>query len=105
MAWIYLLLDGAFEVGCTTAFRFVDGWRPWPILVFLACAAASLVLLYKALEGIPVGTAYAVWTGVGAAGTVLLGIMFFKEPADTLRLFFLVTLIASILGLKLVSSH
>jgi quaternary ammonium compound-resistance protein SugE len=105
MAWIYLLLAGAFEVGFTTAFRFVDGWRLVPIAVFLAFAVASGVFLYKALEGIPLGTAYAVWTGIGAAGTVLLGIAFFKEPADTLRLFFLATLIASILGLKLVSPH
>jgi quaternary ammonium compound-resistance protein SugE len=105
MAWIYLLLAGAFEVGFTTAIRFIDGWKPWPFLLFLACAVASAIFLYKALDSIPLGTAYAVWTGIGAAGTVLLGIVFFKEPADTLRLLFLATLIASILGLKLVSPH
>jgi quaternary ammonium compound-resistance protein SugE len=63
-----------------------------------------MFLLYKATQGLPIGTAYAVWTGIGAVGTVLLGIIFFKEPADFWRLFFISTLIGSIIGLKFVSS-
>jgi quaternary ammonium compound-resistance protein SugE len=105
MAWIYLLLAGTFEVGFTTSYRYIDGWKPGPIAVFLALAVGSGYFLYKALEGIPLGTAYAVWTGMGAAGTAIIGIMFFKEPADVLRLIFLSTLIGSIVGLKVVSAH
>jgi quaternary ammonium compound-resistance protein SugE len=105
MAWFYLFLAGMFEVAFTTSFRFVEGWKAGPITLFLACAAGSGVFLYKALQGIPLGTAYAVWTGMGAAGTVVIGILYFKEPSDILRIFFLTTLIGSILGLKLVSSH
>jgi quaternary ammonium compound-resistance protein SugE len=72
-------------------------------LGFLIAAALSFQFLMMAMQSIPLGTAYAVWTGIGAAGTVLLGIIVFKEPADAVRLFFLATLIASILGLKLSS--
>ena len=64
-----------------------------------------MYLLYKATQTLPLGTAYAVWTGIGAVGTALIGILFFKEPADFWRLFFMVTLIASIAGLKFVSTH
>jgi quaternary ammonium compound-resistance protein SugE len=105
MAWIYLLMAGTFEVGFTTSYRYIDGWKPGPIAAFLALAVGSGLFLYKALQGIPLGTAYAVWTGMGAAGTAIIGIMFFKEPADMLRLIFLSTLIGSIVGLKVVSTH
>jgi quaternary ammonium compound-resistance protein SugE len=71
---------------------------------FFICLAFSMLLLYKASQTLPIGTAYAVWTGIGAVGTVLMGIIFFKEPADFWRLFFIGTLIASIAGLKMVSS-
>lgn len=70
---------------------------------FLACLAMSMVLLAKVVQVLPIGTAYPVWTGIGAVGTVLLGIFFFHEPATFWRLFFIVTLIASIVGLKMVS--
>ena len=70
---------------------------------FLFCLAISMYLLVKATESLPIGTAYAVWTGIGAVGTVLVGILLFKEPADFWRLFFLVTLIGSIVGLKVVT--
>lgn len=70
---------------------------------FLACLALSLFLLYRATQTLPIGTAYAVWTGIGAVGTVLVGIVFFKEPAEFWRLFFVGTLIASIVGLKFVT--
>ena len=70
---------------------------------FLFCLALSMVLLAKAVQTIPIGTAYPVWTGIGAVGTVILGIVFFHEPASFLRLFFITTLIGSIVGLKMVS--
>jgi quaternary ammonium compound-resistance protein SugE len=104
MAWVYLGLAGLFEIGFTTAIRYIGPtWISWASLAFLVSAALSLQFLNMAMQTIPLGTAYAVWTGIGAAGTVLIGIMIFKEPTDALRLFFLATLIVSILGLKLSS--
>ena len=73
-------------------------------LGFLVCLAISMVLLVKVTQHLPIGTAYAVWTGIGAVGTVLIGILVFKEPATFWRLFFITTLIVSIIGLKLVSN-
>ncbi len=104
MAWIHLILAGLLEIGFTTALRYVDGFtRPWPTLLFAAITAASFYFLQRSLEGIPLGTAYAVWTGIGAAGTALVGILVFGEVAATSRLVFLTLLIGSIVGLKLVS--
>jgi quaternary ammonium compound-resistance protein SugE len=106
MAWIYLVLAGVFEIGFTTALRFVNFLKPdLPALIFVVCAAASFALLQFSLKGIPLGTAYAVWTGIGAAGTALVGIWFYEEPATMLRLLFLAILIGSIMGLKLVSDQ
>ncbi len=103
MPWILLLLAGLFEICFTTSLRYVEGLsRPLPLLAFVVFATLSLYLLMKASETIPLGTSYAVWTGIGAAGTVLIGLVYFGEPATTLRLLFLSTLIASIVGLKLV---
>lgn len=100
-AWIYLLLAGCFEVGFTTFMKLSDGFSKWSYTsAFVVCAAASFGLLNKAVSVIPLGTAYAVWTGIGAAGTTLVGILLFKDPADTWRLVFLTTLIGSIIGLK-----
>ena len=89
---------------CKTAVKEVSGleWYLWG-MGFLFCLALSMVLLAKAVQTIPIGTAYPVWTGIGAVGTVILGIVFFHEPASFLRLFFITTLIGSIVGLKMVS--
>jgi quaternary ammonium compound-resistance protein SugE len=104
MAWLYLGLAGLFEIGFTTAMRFMgQAWWSWPALLFLISAALSFRFLTLAIQTIPLGTAYAVWTGIGAFGTALLGIVLFKEPVDAVRLFFLVTLVGSIIGLKLAS--
>ena len=86
MAWFYLILGGLFEVGFTTALRFVDGFRniPWT-LAFLVSVALSMGLLEFASRSIPMGTAYAVWGGIGAVGTVIVGMAFFSEPTTTLR--------------------
>ncbi len=106
MAWTWLVLAGLTEIAGTTVFRYIDGFnRLTPIVALIVTGTLSLVLLFKALDGIPIGTAYAVWTGMGAAGTVLVGILFYKEPTDALRLVFLSTLIGSIVGLKFVSNH
>jgi len=104
MAWIYLVLAGLFEVGFTTCLKMSENFsnRWWSVGFFLSITA-SFMLLNKAVQVIPMGTAYAVWTGIGAAGTVIVGILFFKESSDFWRMVFLVLLIGSILGLKLVS--
>ncbi|WP_413999537.1 DMT family transporter [Flavobacterium sp. W1B] len=109
MSWILLILGGLFEVGfasCLGKAKETSGAAStyW-MLGFLVCLTISMVLLYKATQELPIGTAYAVWTGIGAVGTVLVGIFIFKEPATFWRIFFLSTLIASIVGLKFVSSH
>jgi quaternary ammonium compound-resistance protein SugE len=102
MAWALLILGGFFEVGFTTCLRFVDGFRniPWT-LGFLASVTLSMGLLELASRTIPMGTAYAVWGGIGALGTVLVGILWFGEPATTIRVLLIFALIACIAGLKL----
>jgi quaternary ammonium compound-resistance protein SugE len=104
MAWAFLVLAGLFEIGFTTFLKLSEGFsRFWPSVGFLVCAIASFWLLTKATAVIPMGTAYAVWTGIGAFGTALIGILWFNDPATTWRLVFLVLLVGSIIGLKLVS--
>lgn len=107
MNWIILIIAGLFEVGfatCLAKAKDTAGTTStlWMIGFFISLSA-SMFLLYKATQTLPIGTAYAVWTGIGAVGTVLVGMIFFKEPIDFWRLFFLSTLIASIIGLKVVS--
>jgi quaternary ammonium compound-resistance protein SugE len=109
MNWIILIIAGLFEVGFTTCLgkaNVTTGKTSllWMVGFFISLTL-SMYLLYRATQTLPMGTAYAVWTGIGAVGTVLIGIFFFKEPADFWRLFFIATLIASIAGLKMVSSH
>ncbi len=109
MHWFILIIAGLCEVGFTTCLgkaKEASGalyW--WWIGGFLFFLTASMLLLYKATQTLPLGTAYAVWTGIGAVGTVIIGIIFFKEPASFWRLFFIATLISSIVGLKFVSAH
>jgi quaternary ammonium compound-resistance protein SugE len=106
MAWIYLLIAGCFEVGFTTSLKLSDNFsHRWWTIVFFICISMSFYFLNRAIESIPLGTAYAVWTGIGAVGTVLIGIFIFKEPSDFWRLFFIFLLIGSILGLKFVSNQ
>lgn len=101
MAWALLLLGGCFEVGFTTCLRFVDGFRnlPWTI-GFLVSVGLSMALLEIAARTIPMGTAYAVWTGVGAVGTVVIGMIWFGEPATTLRVLLIFGVVACIAGLR-----
>ena len=102
MAWFWLILGGSFEVGFTTSLRFVDGFRnvPWT-LAFLVSVAISMGLLELAARSIPMGTAYAVWGGIGAIGTVVVGMIWFHEPTTTIRLLLILAIVAAIAGLKL----
>lgn len=108
MNWILLIIGGLFEVGfaaCLGKVKETSGTEAklW-FGGFLVCLAISMFLLIKASKTLPIGTAYAVWTGIGAVGTVLVGIFYFNEPATFWRIFFISTLIASIVGLKFISS-
>lgn len=105
MAWIALIIGGVCEVGFATSLRFVDGFRnlPW-VLAFLVAVTLSMGLLEYAGRSIPLGTAYAVWAGIGAAGTAIVGIMLFGESASLPRLLLLTGLIGCIIGLKLIKS-
>ena len=106
MAWFYLIIAGLFEVGFTTTLKLSHNFshKGWALL-FLISISLSFYFLNKAIQFIPIGTAYAVWTGIGAVGTVVVGIFLFKEPSDFWRMLFLFLLIGSILGLKFVSAH
>ncbi len=107
MSWIILIIAGFSETGFATCLgkaKETSGTTAaWWIAGFFICLSISMYLLYRATLTLPIGTAYAVWTGIGAVGTVIIGIFVFKEPADFWRLFFISTLICSIIGLKVVS--
>lgn len=105
MAWIYLFAAGLFEIGWAVGMKYTYGFtRLVPSLLTVASMAVSLGLLGLALKTLPLGTAYAIWTGIGTIGTVILGIVLFAEPADALRLACIGLIVAGILGLKLVSA-
>jgi len=107
MNWVMLIIAGFFETCfafCLGKARYATGIEArWWMLGFYLSLTVSMFLLYKAVQTLPVGTAYAVWTGIGAAGTAIVGILFFREQTDFWRLFFLATLILSVAGLKFVS--
>jgi quaternary ammonium compound-resistance protein SugE len=105
MPWVYVIAAGLFEVGFASTLKLTDGFtKLWPTLIFTVCIVLSFLLLNKAVKDLPIGTAYAIWTGIGAAGTAIVGILVYKEPVTALRLFFIATLIGSIIGLKLATT-
>jgi len=105
VAWALLFLAGLLEVAWAVGLKYTDGFtRPWPTVATLAAMIGSMVLLALAVRTLPLGTAYAVWTGIGTAGAVLLGILLFNEPATLWRLFFVGLIVAGIVGLKLVAT-
>lgn len=108
MNWIILIIDGLFETAfalCLGKAKETTGTEMyWWYSGFAGALIVSMVLLVKATQTLPVGTAYAVWTGIGAVGTVIAGIFLFREPVTFWRIFFLFTLISSIVGLKVVSN-
>jgi quaternary ammonium compound-resistance protein SugE len=104
MAWLVLCVAGLFEIGWAIGLKYTDGFsRLWPSLATAGAMIVSLVLLGLALKSLPVGTAYAVWTGVGAVGTAVLGMLLFNEPVQAARLASIGLIVAGIVGLKLVS--
>ncbi len=104
MPWFYLLLAGLLEIGWAVGLKFTNGFtKLWPSVGTAAAMAASFFLLSLSLKTIPMGTAYAVWTGIGAAGTALLGLMWFGESREVARLVCLAMIVAGTVGLKLFS--
>jgi quaternary ammonium compound-resistance protein SugE len=104
MAWTILFVAGLMEVGWAIGLKYTDGFsRLVPSVLTLACMLASIVLLGLAVKTLPIGTAYAVWTGIGAVGTAILGIILFGDPATGLRLACIGLIVAGIVGLKLVT--
>lgn len=102
MSWIYLCLAGVLEVGWAIGLKYSNGFsRLWPSLITLVLMVASFAFLSMAMRHLPVGTAYAVWTGIGALGAALLGMILFAEPVTLLRLGSLALILAGITGLKL----
>ncbi len=104
MAWVLLFVAGVFEVAWAVGLKTSEGFsRLWPSVFTLVCMIVSVVLLALAMRSLPVGTAYAVWTGIGAVGTAILGMILFAEPRDAARLLCLGLIVAGIVGLKLVT--
>lgn len=104
MAWITLVVAGLFEIGWAVGLKYTDGFtRVWPTVGTAAALVASMALLGIAVRALPIGTAYAVWTGIGAAGTALLGLWLFDEPATAARLLCIGLILAGVLGLKAAS--
>ena len=106
MAWLFLIIGGLFEVGFTTCLQQSENLTNWNknwqwSLGFFACLFLSMFFLNEAAKHLPMGTCYVVWAGIGAVGTVLVGIFFYNEPTNALRIVFIITLIVSIVGLKL----
>lgn len=105
MAWLWLFAAGFFEIVFAISLRLSEGFtKPLFTSAFLISAACAFFCLSKAMQTIPIGTAYTVWTGIGAAGVVLFGIVYFNEPATALRMTLIATLVASIIGLKLTAA-
>jgi len=104
MAWLFLLIAGFFEIVWAISLKYTDGFtRLWPSVATVVAMGISMVCIAFALRTIPMGTAYAMWTGIGAAGTVIVGIMWFNEPHGAVRILSLVAIIIGIIGLKLSS--
>lgn len=105
MAWIYLLIAAAFEIVWATGLKYTEGWTKWlPSLITVAAMIVSFNFLSLALKALPIGTAYAIWTGIGAVGTAVLGIFIFGESSDWKRILCILLIVAGIVGLKLFST-
>jgi quaternary ammonium compound-resistance protein SugE len=105
MAWVVLFVAGLFEVGWAVGLKYSDGFsRMWPVAGTVVALIASMALLGLAVRTLPLGTAYAVWTGIGTVGTAVLGIILFREPASAMRLVCIALIVIGILGLKFASA-
>ena len=106
MSWIYLLIAGILEIGFAVTLKLTHDNKNSPLnIVFFICLFGSFYFLNKSLSTIPIGTAYAVWTGIGVVGTAIIGLLYFKDPMTIGRMLFLSLLIISIIGLKITSSN
>jgi len=104
MSWIYLFIAGLFEIGWAIGLKYTEGFtKLWPSVVTIIGMILSFYFLSTAVKSIPIGTAYAVWTGIGAVGTAILGIILFGESKEVIRLFFILLIIVGIIGLKIFS--
>jgi quaternary ammonium compound-resistance protein SugE len=104
VAWIYLIIAGVFEIGLALGLKFSEGFtRLWPTLGMAVSGGISFYLLSVAMKSLPVGTAYAVWTGIGAAGTAVLGILLLEESGDVFRVVSITLIVAGVIGLRLSS--
>ena len=102
MAWVFLFVAGLFEIGWAVGLKYTDGFtRFWPTVATGTALVASMALLGVALRTLPLGSAYAIWTGIGSVGTAVLGIVLFREPATAMRLACIALIVAGIIGLKL----
>ena len=104
MPWFILFIAGLFEIAWAVGIKYTEGWtRLWPSVLTVIAMVASFYLLSIALKNIPMGTAYAVWTGIGTIGTVVYGIVYFKEPTDILRMVCIMLIISGIVGLRVLA--
>jgi len=104
MAWIYLFIAGLFEVGWAVGLKYTEGFtKLWPSVITIATMVLSFYFLSTAVKSIPIGTAYAIWTGIGAVGTAILGIILFNESKEFMRIFFIFLIVIGIVGLKIFS--
>jgi quaternary ammonium compound-resistance protein SugE len=104
MSWFILLIAGLFEIAWAVGIKYTEGWtRLWPSVLTVIAMVASFFFLSLALKHLPMGTAYAVWTGIGTVGTVVYGIVFFKEPTDILRIACIMLIIFGIVGLRILA--
>ena len=104
MSWFILFIAGLFEIAWAVGIKYTEGWtRLWPSVLTVIAMVASFFFLSLALKHLPMGTAYAVWTGIGTIGTVVYGIVFFKEPTDILRIACIMLIIFGIVGLRILA--
>jgi quaternary ammonium compound-resistance protein SugE len=105
-AWLFLVLAGLCEIGWAIGLKYTDGFsKLWPTMITVAIMILSFILLAQAMRTLPVGTAYASWTGIGAVGTTILGMILFNEPKDFIRLVCMGLIIAGVLGLKFLAKE
>lgn len=105
MSWIYLFIAGLFEIGWAVGLKYTDGFtKLWPSVITIVGMVLSFYFLSSAVKTIPIGTAYAIWTGIGAVGTAILGIILFNESKEFIRVFFIFLIVIGIIGLKLFSN-
>ena len=106
MQWIILFIAGLFEVAWAVGLKYTEGFsKLWPSVFTIICMIISMGLLAYAVKHLPIGTAYAIWTGIGAVGTAILGIILFNESKELVRIFFILLIVIGIVGLKLFSSQ